>query len=313
MRHLSYRVTHRTVYRYASSVAVSHHLLWLRPRSMARQKCLEFSLEVAPEPESVAERHDYFGNHCAFVTVAGNHEELAVTTTSRVAVAPHFAPEPSESPAWEAARGQALTDRSNRGVEALEFTYDSPLIRANAAIRDYTQASFPGGRPTLEAGLDLTQRIFQDFTFDPTATDVATPLDRVFAERRGVCQDFAHMQIACFRSLGLPARYVSGYLETDPPPDAPKLVGADASHAWVALFCPGVGWVDFDPTNGCLPSLRHITLGWGRDYGDVCPMRGVIHGGGDHVLQVAVDVAAEGPVDLSRLASTDFEAEPLPA
>ncbi len=303
MKFLAYQIRHRTVYRYAASVAVSHHLVWLHPRDLPRQKCLAYSLAVEPEFETLSEHDDYFGNHCAFVTVEGSHVELAVEATSRVAVAPQFAPDPEESPAWETARALTLTDRSNRGIEALEFSYDSPMIRATPEVQLYAETSFTPKRPILDAGLELTQRIFADFQFDPAATDVATPLDEVVANRRGVCQDFAHFQIACFRSLGLPARYVSGYLETDPPPDAPRLVGADASHAWVSLFCPGIGWVDLDPTNGCLPTLRHITVAWGRDYLDVSPMRGVIHGGGDHSLNVGVDVLAEGPIDLASLSS----------
>ena len=153
----------------------------------------------------------------------------------------------------------------------------------------------------MEAALDLTRRIHQDFTFDPTATTVATPLEEVLRLRRGVCQDFAHFEIACLRALGLPARYVSGYLETLPPPGQPKLTGVDASHAWISLFCPGLGWIDIDPTNNLLPSMQHITLAWGRDYGDVCPIRGVVNGGGETpVLQVSVDVLAQGSVEIKN-------------
>lgn len=303
MKFLSYSIRHRTHYRYAASVAVSHHLLCLRPRNLPRQRCLDYALQVEPGAETMTSRLDYFGNHCEFITVEGGHGELTVTATSRVAVAPQFPPEPSESPSWEVARALTLTDRSNPGIEALEFTYDSPLTPAVKGIADYARQSFRPNRPILEGAIDLTQRIFTEFKFDPSATDVSTPLAQVFSERSGVCQDFAHFQVACFRSLGLSARYVSGYLETDTPVGVPKMVGADASHAWVSFFCPRFGWIDLDPTNGCLPALRHLTVGWGRDYGDVCPMRGVIHGGGEHLLHVGVDVIAEEAVELASMDS----------
>ena len=167
----------------------------------------------------------------------------------------------------------------------------------DAPFTNYARESFPAGRNLLEAVLDLTARIHRDFKFDSTATTVATPLAQMLEQRRGVCQDFAHLQIACLRSQGLPARYVSGYLETVPPPGQPKLFGADASHAWASFFCPGLGWIDVDPTNNLLPSMQHITLGWGRDYSDVCPIRGVLVGGEEHTLRVAVDVVALGEVD----------------
>lgn len=309
MKFLTYSIRHRTNYRYAASVAVSHHLLCLRPRDMPRQRCLNYSLHIEPKPETATVRRDYFGNWREFVTLEGGHSELTVTTTSRVAVAPQFAPEPFESPNWENARGLTLTDRSNRGIEALEFTYNSPLIPACKGIADYARQSFQPNRPILESAIELTQRIFAEFKFDPSATDVSTPLAQVFSERRGVCQDFAHFQIACFRALGLPARYVSGYLETDTPVGVPKMIGADASHAWVSFFCPGIGWIDLDPTNGCLPALRHLTVGWGRDYRDVCPMRGVIHGGGKHLLHVGVDVIAEGTIELAGMDSSPVPEE----
>jgi len=164
------------------------------------------------------------------------------------------------------------------------------LIAGSPVLAEYTAPSFTKERPLLEAVADLTGRIHRDFTFDRTATTVATPLQTVFRTRRGVCQDFAHLEIACLRSLGLAARYVSGYLESVPPPDQPRLTGADASHAWVSVFCPPVGWVDVDPTNDVLADERHVTVAWGRDYGDVSPLRGVILGGGQHALHVGVSV-----------------------
>ena len=164
---------------------------------------------------------------------------------------------------------------------------------ATPAFREYAAPSFPLGRPLLEAMADLNRRIHQEFTYDPHFTTVATPLNQVLTEQRGVCQDFAHLAMACLRAWGLAARYVSGYLETLPPPGQPRLIGADASHAWLAVYVPGVGWAEFDPTNDCMPGEQHITLAWGRDYGDVAPLKGVMTGGGSHSLEVSVDVAPQ--------------------
>jgi transglutaminase-like putative cysteine protease len=229
-----------------------------------------------------------------FVTVAGAHRQLQVISRNRVAVTPPFIPDATETPAWESVRGLCRTDRSVRVLEAGEFMFASPLAGSDPVFAAYAEPSFPSGRPILSAVLDLTNRIFNEFKFDPTATTVSTPLAQVLEKRRGVCQDFAHLQIACLRSLGLPARYVSGYLETLPPPGQPKLVGTDASHAWVAFFCPGIGWIDVDPTNNLLPSMQHVTLGWGRDFSDISPVRGVLTGGENHALSVGVDVLAQG-------------------
>jgi transglutaminase-like putative cysteine protease len=175
-------------------------------------------------------------------------------------------------------------------LEICQFAVDSPHVKARAELAEFAQGSFTPGRPWLEALLDLTRRIFEEFVYDPAATNVSTPLDTVLAMRRGVCQDFAHLQIGCLRSLGLPARYVSGYLQTTPPPGKPRLVGADASHAWLSAWCGAHGWVDVDPTNNVQPSLGHVTVAWGRDYSDVCPIKGVFIGGGDHRMEVSVDV-----------------------
>jgi transglutaminase-like putative cysteine protease len=175
-------------------------------------------------------------------------------------------------------------------MAAREFIYPSPKIKSQADFANYATPSFSRDRPVLEAVLHLTDRIHREFKFDPKATSVATPLEDVLKSRRGVCQDFAQLEIGFLRSMGIPARYVSGYLETDPPPGRPKLAGADASHAWISFFCPGTGWIDVDPTNNLLPSHRHITVAWGRDYSDVSPIRGVILGSGEHSLKVAVDV-----------------------
>ena len=287
-------ISHRTVYDYQSPVTVSHHLLKLSPRRMRRQIVLEHSIELNPQPASTSIHKDYFGNEVMFFTIEGAHRQLQVTSNNRIAVTPPFIPDAAETPAWESVRGLCRTDRSVRVLEAGEFMFASPLAGSDPAFAAYAEPSFPMGRPILSAVLDLTARIFNEFTFDATATTVSTPLAQVLEQRRGVCQDFAHLQIACLRSMGLPARYVSGYLETLPPPGQPKLVGSDASHAWVAFFCPGIGWIDVDPTNNLLPSMQHITLGWGRDFSDISPVRGVLTGGENHILSVGVDVIAQG-------------------
>ncbi|MGA2656421.1 MAG: transglutaminase family protein [Verrucomicrobiota bacterium] len=290
-------ITHATTYDYQSPVTVAHHLLRLAPRRLARQFRLAHGVSLEPVAASSSNHTDYFGNEVAFVIVEGAHRRLRVTARSRVAVGAAFIPDAAETPPWETVRGLCRRDLSVPVLEASEFTFASPLVPLDAPFADYASQSFPAQRAILDAVLDLTARIHHDFKFDPTATTVAAPLAQVLEQRRGVCQDFAHLQIACLRALGLPARYVSGYLETTPPPGQPKLIGADASHAWLSFFCPGLGWIDVDPTNNLLPSLQHITLGWGRDYGDVSPIRGVLVGGDEHTLGVAVDVVALGEAD----------------
>jgi transglutaminase-like putative cysteine protease len=293
-----YDLTHTTTYDYHALVTVSHHLLRVSPRRLGWQFRLEHSIQTDPVAATTSQRTDYFGNEVTFATIEGAHRRLRVTSRSRVALAPAFIPDPSETPQWESVRGLCRSDRSSAVLEAIEFTFATPLVPLEPAFAEYAASSFTPRRSILEAALDLTARIHADFTFDPTATTLSTPLLEVLERRRGVCQDFAHFQIACLRALGLPARYVSGYLETIPPPGQPRLLGADASHAWVALFCPGIGWIDLDPTNNCLPSIRHITAAWGRDYGDVSPIRGVLLGSGEHTLSVAVDVLPLGAIHL---------------
>jgi transglutaminase-like putative cysteine protease len=285
---VTYHVVHTTRYTYTESVSVSHHVARLSPRALTYQECLTHVLEIDPPPSVQGSHVDYFGNLTTFFAMQGAHSGLTVTARSTVSVSPRPAPDPSATPPWEAA-----ADRDSLPVDALDAIFDSLSIAASPLFADYARPSFPAGRPLLEAVLDLTARLYDDFTFDPEATTVTTPLADVFRLRRGVCQDFARVEIACLRSLGIPALYVSGYLETAPPPGKPRRIGADASHAWLAVHCPGSGWIDVDPTNNLMPSTGHITLGWGRDYGDVSPIRGVILGGGGHSLQVNVDVVRE--------------------
>jgi transglutaminase-like putative cysteine protease len=285
-----YQITHTSTYDYRDPVSVSHHILRLSPRPLSHQRCLRHEVVTYPIPTITAAHTDYFGNAVTFVTIEGAHRQLVVTSSSSVSVLERRVPPPSETPAWETVREFCRGRQIGPALDASEFIFDSPLIRTGEGFADYAAPSFTRNRPILDAVLDLTRRIHDDFKFDATATTLSTPLDTVFRERRGVCQDFAHLQIACLRSLGLPARYVSGYLETDPPPGSPRLEGADASHAWVAFYGHGIGWIDVDPTNNLIPTTRHITAAWGRDYGDVSPVRGVILGSGDHEVKVAVDV-----------------------
>jgi transglutaminase-like putative cysteine protease len=282
---VTYDVVHVTRYAYTESVSVSHHLARLSPRALAHQLRVHYTLDVEPAAAALSTHSDYFGNDATFFAMQGAHRGLTVTSRSRVRVISRVPPEASATPAWEVAG-----DRASLPLDAIEALFDFTMRRAAPEFVAYARPSFPTGRPLLEAVIDLTARIHADFTFDPDATTVATSLTDVFRLRRGVCQDFTRFEIACLRALGIPALYVSGYLETAPPPGMPRRIGADASHAWLAFYCPGTGWIDMDPTNNLLPSTGHVTLARGLDYGDVSPIRGVILGGGQHTLQVSVDV-----------------------
>jgi transglutaminase-like putative cysteine protease len=287
-----YRVTHTTSYDYTDSVSLSHHLLRLAPRALPHQRCLGHEVQIEPNPAVAAPHFDYFGNAVTFATIEGAHHTLVVTAASDVSVTRPCVPTPAETSAWETVREFTRGRQIGQALDASEFIFDSPFVKAAENFAAYASSSFPKERPIFEAVLDLTARIHRDFKFDPKATTLATPLEEVFRNRRGVCQDFAQLEIACLRSLGLPARYVSGYIETVPPPGRPRLAGADASHAWISFYCHGLGWIDVDPTNNVVPTTRHITVAYGRDYNDVSPIRGIILGTGEHTLDVAVDVLA---------------------
>jgi transglutaminase-like putative cysteine protease len=288
---MRYAVTHRTSYGYRSDVSVSHHIAHLRPRTLPWQEVTDFAIYVEPEPTVTTERVDFYGNTATYLSISAAHERLFVTSRSRVLVTAPVLPVAALTPPWEVVRKRCAADVLTPDSALGEFRFDSPHITRKAAFADYAAASFSPNRPLLEGVADFTARIYRDFKFDSRATTIATPLDDVFSGRRGVCQDFAHLAIAGLRSLGLPARYVSGYLETQPPPGKARLVGADASHAWFSVWCPDYGWIDADPTNNVFLSDRHITVAWGRDFSDVSPLRGVVVGGGGHGLRVGVDVA----------------------
>ena len=295
-----FRVRHLTTYNYVEPVLVAHHQAHLAPRSFQYQTCRRTLLRVTPEPASlVMDGVDYFGNNIAFFTLQDPHKTLTVESVSRVEVRPRDLPAPGETPDWESVVGMLRRGAGPIVLEAAEYTFESPFVPCgNPKVVEYAKKSFPPEQPILAGLLDLLHRIYKDFTYDPAATTLATPIARVLAEKRGVCQDFAHLAIACARSLGLPARYVSGYLRTHVAPGRTRLVGADASHAWFAIFCPGIGWVDFDPTNNVQPSVEHITVAYGRDFGDVSPVAGILTGGGSHIVKVSVDVnpLGEDPV-----------------
>ncbi len=289
---MRYRVRHTTRYHYPQDVIQCHSLTHLLPRSTHHQRCLDAIIDVQPQPAQGNHRTDYFGNHSFHFTVQHPHQVLEVTALSTVEVE-DLRPSMSLDFGITCAqvRNAMISNRDLPTIEAREYMLNSPLVGLSSELADYAGPSFDDNRPLLSAVRELVDRIYQDFTYDPKFSSVSTPVSEVFAHRRGVCQDFAHLSIGCLRSLGFPARYVSGYLETLPPPGASKLVGADASHAWFAVYSPEEGWYDFDPTNNKLAAEQHITTAWGRDYADVTPMKGTVFGGGKHHrVEVEVDV-----------------------
>ena len=300
-----YEVEHQTRYVHAGRVSTSRHLGYLTPRTLPRQAVHQHTIRIDPYPAEHVARADAFGNSVTQFSILTSYTELDVTSRSLVEVWPRSVSgqdvDPDVSLAWEDVRELGVFRANAPADEAAEFRYRSPYIEPAAELADFARPSMTPGRPLLAAAIELMHRIHDEFRFDAGATSITTPVTRVLAERRGVCQDFAHLQIACLRSFGLAARYVSGYLLTDPPPGQPRLVGADASHAWLSVWCPPFGWVDLDPTNAVLPDLRHVTTAWGRDYGDVSPLRGVVLGSADHELYVGVSVvpvhADEPPSD----------------
>lgn len=288
---MKFRVHHVTRYLYAEPVSLCHSIAHLKPRDRSGQRTLSSQLRVDPWPAVSREHLDFFGNRQSYFSIQQSHTTLEVTAVSELLVDPPPPPALERSAPWERVVGDLREGRDGEALAARIYTLPSPFVPSEIAALGYARASFPPRRPVLEAVADLMGRIYREFDYDPHFTTVATPLTDVIAHRKGVCQDFAHLAISCLRGLGLAARYVSGYLETLPPPGQPKLQGADASHAWFSVFVPGTGWVDFDPTNDQIPQERYITTAVGRDYQDVTPLRGVFYGGGEHRLEVAVDVA----------------------
>ncbi|WP_096087206.1 transglutaminase family protein [Agaribacterium haliotis] len=290
---MKYRIQHVTEYQYADRVSHCYNLAHMVPRNTLRQRCLSTQISVSPEPAHEHRREDYFGNQAYHFEVQRPHQKLSICSSAQVETsAQPFADNLDFGWSCSEVRRKLEQSRDHECLLAREFLLDSPMVKTVAELKKYAEPSFADDKPLLVCVRDLTKRIFNDFSYCPEATTIATPLEEVLKNKKGVCQDFAHLQIACLRALGFPAKYISGYIETLPPPGQEKLVGSDASHAWLSVYSPGEGWVEFDPTNDSLAGEQHIITAWGRDYFDVTPLRGVIYGGGDNpALSVSVDVA----------------------
>ena len=292
---MTYRVTHRTQYRYESEVTSSYGQLHLLPRDFPGQVCRESRLRIEPEPNDFRERCDFYGNRTAYFAVLEAHTQLTITAESVVDVeGRHGELAGAGDQAWEVARDRLRSDRADwagDADDARDFLLDSPMVATSPELLAYVSPSFPPGRPLVDALAHFNTRINRDFAFRPGSTSVGTTLTELLERRAGVCQDFALLAVGCLRSLGLATRYVSGYIETFPPPGRPRLVGADASHAWASVFVPDTGWIDLDPTNDQFIGDRYVTTAWGRDYRDVSPVKGVIYTEStSDEMEVAVDV-----------------------
>jgi len=285
-----YRVTHRTEYVYADFVPLCHNSVHLQPRDTPRQTTRDCQIVITPHPASRGDRVDFFGNHVTHFAIQEPHRRLAILSTCEADVAPTVIPDDALSVLWEDAAARLARPVGAELIDAAQFVYDSPQVARHERLAAYARPSFESKKPLFDGVNELMLRIHDEFTFDTTATTIGTPVLEVLDHRHGVCQDFAHLMTGCLRSIGLAARYVSGYLLTKPPPGKPRLIGTDASHAWVSVYFAGTGWIDFDPTNGLVVSDQHVTIASARDYDDVCPVKGVVVGGRNHRLHVSVDV-----------------------
>lgn len=290
---MKYRIIHNTGYKYSDPASLSQNELFLFPRQSPSQDVEDSQLTITPTPQYLHRRTDYFGNIAHVFMVQHPHNELAVSATSVIETRNPVLPIATSTGPWELVAQRLLARPLFADLEAYQYVFASPMITVNPNALAYAQTSFPPGTPVLVGAIDLVRRIFTEFSYDKTASTVETTVDQVLANKKGVCQDFAHLGISCLRSLGLAARYVSGYLETLPPAGKAKLVGTDASHAWLSIYIPDFGWVDLDPTNNLTANETYITVAWGRDYSDVAPVKGVVMGGGVHTLSVMVDVASK--------------------
>ncbi|NNM50599.1 MAG: transglutaminase family protein [Pseudomonadales bacterium] len=287
---MRYRIEHQTTYRYSVPVTHAQHLLHLIPRPMDWQRPWCCQVTISPEPTQRRISTDAWGNQVEYVAIEFLHEQLEISLVLCVEVEPRpWTIQTGRPVSWESTV-RRLRYGGEIPLEVSHYLYQSPYVRVKNQLADFAREFFPRGSSLFEAVQALNQHIYQDFTYLPASTTIETPVMDILQERRGVCQDFAHLMIASLRSLGLAARYVCGYLRTDPPPGQPRLQGVDATHAWVAVYFPESGWVEWDPTNGCLADERYVVVGWGRDFGDVSPVRGVIQGGGAHELKVSVTV-----------------------
>ncbi len=285
-----YTIKHTTTYTYHESVPLCHNLAILTPRNTPLQNCQIFEFDVSPTPDIVEEYFDFFGNKIIYFIIENEHEKLVVTTTSIVEKRPAMLTLTQlNHQSWESVR-DAFSISKGDLMEEKQYLIPTEVTTPSDSIIQYAVQSFPQGRSLFDSVYDLMNRIYKDFTYTAGFTTVSTPLSEVMTERKGVCQDFAHLGIACVQAMGLAAKYVSGYLETTPIPNEQKLKGADASHAWFSVYIPEMGWVDFDPTNNKLPDEQHITIAWGRNYFDIIPLRGVIMSSNQHQLDISVEV-----------------------
>ncbi|WP_405566273.1 transglutaminase N-terminal domain-containing protein [Polaribacter sp. Asnod6-C07] len=290
-----FSIIHQTIYKYDNNVTYCHNLAILKPKLFAGQELLEYDLEIEPKPTVINENIDFFGNSVTHFSIEKQHKELIVTAKSKVNRSYELQKNDINSEACKAITLETALSKLNsltpEIIEAKQFLLDSVLIKnISSTIKDYAKVSFKKDRSVFDAANELMKRIFTEFKFDSNFSTIATPIQEVMEAKKGVCQDFAQLAIACVRSIGLPARYVSGYIETLPPPGKEKLVGTDASHAWFSVFIPEFGWVDFDPTNDQIPKNQHIVISYGRDYYDVPPLKGVIYGSGKSIMDVSVDI-----------------------
>ncbi|MDZ8117685.1 transglutaminase family protein [Pontiella agarivorans] len=289
---MMYHLRHRTTFEYSNPVTFVYNVLRLKPRTLPWQQIRSSKLTIFPEPAVLAERTDYFGNTVTFCNIEMKHDSMQILMESTVEVQPRPT-STLKGVAWDTVRERLRGATSPEGLDAFQFCFDSEAVSRLAESEDYCRPSCKPGASAHAVAIDLMARIHTDFIFDPTATTVSTPVEDVLKNRRGVCQDFAHLMISCLRSVGIPTRYNSGYIQTAPPPGQPRLEGADASHAWVGVYCPVNGWLDLDPTNNQIADDQFITIGWGRDYQDISPVSGVMLGGGRHQVRAEVDMIPE--------------------
>ncbi len=286
-----HKIIHKTDYTYEDPVSLCHNIIRLIPRSTNKQFCKQSVVTINPEPDVLIEYDDFYGNKLVYFTIEKEHKKLSVNVVSEIE---KLSPLNEQLPQYNKITWEEVCRLTHtitpELLEVKQFIAATPMTTADDLIAEYAAFSFLPGKSLFECSQNLMNRIFADFKFQSGFTTISTPLSLVMKERKGVCQDFAHLAIACLRSMGLPVRYVSGYIETIPPPGVEKLIGVDASHAWFSVYIPGSGWVDFDPTNNLIPENRHITIGWGRDYADITPLKGVIMSSGKHELKVSVDV-----------------------
>jgi transglutaminase-like putative cysteine protease len=286
-----YQITHQTNYKYSAPVAFSHLRAYLRPLSNYRQSVISYSQSILPLTSELTERTDYFGNSQMHFQIDTRHNELDVISHSRVQVSPQpDIGDPACSITCGDLRRHLSTEADADTLLAVQMSSASGQTPPSNAVRQFAAPFFDDDKPFLQAALTLNAAIYSEFQFDNDATDITTPVDEILRLKRGVCQDFAHLMLAAIRTMRLPARYVSGYILTNPPKGKPRMIGADASHAWVSVFVPAIGWVDLDPTNNLVTADQHITVATGRDFDDVSPIRGAVTGGGSQTIRIAVTV-----------------------